>query len=120
MRAREEISDGKYVAFKVDDFYKFCVQFHKAWSEPGPTDVRIEDIAAPFVILDHTVIRDQDMMAASTLDSYADACLLVSEIIGQAGLPESPQMVDHLVRQSEFFRGRALRARSSETKKIPD
>lgn len=116
MAARDRISDGKYVVFKVDDFYCAVQGLFELW---GKIEVgTIEDVVEQFVVQDATVIRDQDMLSATTLDAYADACLLVSDLL--SGMDAAKDKVNDMMDRADFFKARAERARQSSIKKLPD
>lgn len=113
--ARSRISDGKYVVFKVEEFYQFCAQlWDKAFNQENTV---IEDVAEPFVVPDATVLRDQDILTAPALNSYADAALTVHDIL-EGHSPR--QFLDSLQERAEFFRARAMRAQLATNRRLPD
>ncbi len=113
--ARSRVSDGKYVVFKIEDFYQFCTQlWDKAFKQENTV---IEDVAEPFIVPDATVLRDQDILTAPALNSYADAALTVHDILEG----HSPQaFLDSLHKRAEFFRARAMRAQLATNRRLPD
>jgi hypothetical protein len=121
LKARDSISDGKYVVFKVNDFYSFCQELWNSAFEDGTTTTpTIEYMAlANQVLTDTTVIRDQDILSATVLDAYADAAMLAADVIGHLDGTINPT-VSILQERAEFFRARAERARNADFHKIPD
>lgn len=128
------IGDGKYVVFKVEDFFTMMgmLGLPPAWGEDGDGNTiggeldcavlaeRITDVAKRHEVGDATVIRDQDVLSASTLDAYSDAALIVADILVMSQKGLKGKVVDGLLARAEFFRARAQRARECPNKKIPD
>lgn len=118
-RARDRIGDGKYVVFKVDEFYDFCVLIWNHAIDQMQDKVRdesIEDMAEPLVVMDATVLRDQDILTAPALNSYADAALTVYDLLDGMGYA----LISHLHDRADFFRARAMRAQQHPNRKLPD
>jgi hypothetical protein len=121
MVARETISDGKYVVFKVDDFYQFVINlWNTHWSKDGD-QTTVEEAAKPYVVMDGVVIRRQDVFAAPALYAYSNAILVAIEVMKSLDLQygEMDEVIDHLMAKSDYF---AMQAElSADTpRKVPD
>lgn len=130
MAARDRISDGKYVVFKVEDFYEFARQmWENGWIHES---IAVEDIAEPLVVMDATVLRDQDIFTPSALNAYADVILASIDIQVEVHAPPEANFnneeefsgwkkaIESLRTKAEFFKARALRASRADFRKVPD
>lgn len=126
-----QIGDGKYVVFKVGDFYQMMgrLALPPAWGVDDSGKVVVGDIdcavlaeeitkvAKEMEVPDATVLRDQDILTAPALSSYADAALTVHDIL-EGHSPQS--FLDSLQKRAEFFRARAMRAQLATNRRLPD
>src|SRR5215213_2608297 len=91
-----QLGDGKYVVFKVEDFYAMMgklalppvwgrdLDTGKVIGENVDCSVLAENItrvAKEHEVPDATVLRDQDILTAPALNSYADAALTVADLL---------------------------------------
>lgn len=129
-----EIGDGKYVAFKLEDFYEMMGQLAlpPAWGSDesgavigGNLDCavlaeRITEVAKMYEVPDGTVLRAQDIFTAPALFSYVNAIRVALELLGATHKGLRTQEVERLEELADFFFGRAVMAQESTVKKIPD
>lgn len=125
-----QIGDGKYVVFKVEDFYTMMgrLALPPAWGVDDNNDViganldcavlaeEITRVAKELEVPDATVLRDQDLLTAPALNAYADSALILHDLLAhyrQGGF-------ESLLDRCEFFRARAVRAQQHPNRKLPD
>lgn len=116
--ARYRISDGKYVVFKVENFYKFCNEYFR--SIITNTTVTVEPIAEPLVVKDGTVIRAQDVFSAPALHAYANSILVALEMVKVVEGGSPTPLTARLQAVADYFHGQAVKAEITDYKKLPD
>lgn len=116
MRQKDRIGDGKYVVFKVEEFYEFARElWNLGWDHDSSS---VEEIAEPLVVMDATVLRDQDILTAPALNSYADAALTVADLLRHFHV--NGEQYPTLIERADFFRARAMRAQQAPNRRLPD
>lgn len=113
--------DAKYIVFKRNEFYELMgeLALPRGDVDCAPVATHIIERAEAVAVPDATVIRGQDLFAASALHAYANSIAVALAIIN--GSPSAPpELRVRLSHTADYFHERAVEAEATEYRKLPD